>query len=47
MQSNNKNWLRGTGGDPACNVQQDPVLEGVLRIIDKSTVVGLENIQDV
>lgn len=38
-----KIYMQGTGGGPAGNSETDPVIEAVLRIINKKTVTGLHN----
>ncbi|KAF5298302.1 hypothetical protein FQR65_LT09813 [Abscondita terminalis] len=37
----NKNYIRGRGGGPAVDIVLDPIIEAVLRIIHKVSVVGL------
>lgn len=39
----NKEYMRGTGGGPAGTMETDPVIEAILRIINKTTVVGIHN----
>ncbi|KAL1516153.1 hypothetical protein ABEB36_000072 [Hypothenemus hampei] len=44
--ASNKKYITGTGGGPAKNNELDPVIESVLEIINKKTVVGLANLYD-
>ncbi|KAL1489612.1 hypothetical protein ABEB36_013560 [Hypothenemus hampei] len=44
--ASNKKYITGTGGGPTKNNELDPVIESVLEIINKKTVVGLANLYD-